>query len=573
VNEFENNVLAEFNVDNAWRHIEHLVENLAGRHTGAEQEKRSAEYIAEQLREAGLKPEIQAVDSWLGVPRDAFLRISSPLAVEFPCASDTGHGCEVTAEFIVIESADEARTRRDEIKGRVVVIPYSYSYPITPEEVRKQSGVGVIFGNWGPADVDILRVTAPQTWTYWGLPDPEAYRLGEEEAVPQAHIGRKSYETLRQMCREGTVKGTFKSTIESFWGKSHQVIADVEPAHGEASDDFLIMAAHHDSWYPGASDDAAGVGTLLEAARVLHGCRQSLRRKVRFMFVSGHENGAYATTTWYLDNHWREINDHAICFSFTDTPGFANAPEFKIEVSEELSRFAERCARDIVGAAPTINVHRGNKTADRGFYGIGVPSIYTRCAFTKAQADEWGGAFLGYWNHSDHDTIDKIDRENLQTNAHIRLLEAIRLAGEEGLPYDFRDCAKGMRERLEEWQAAGLHDVGGTLKLLDDLEARIGRLHEAIKAKTHPARTTNDVLKRLSRILTWTNYTYQGRYGQDIFGVNVAKPLTIMNSIDELVHHDAGSPMGLMLSARIRRDQNKVEDAFVEAIELLDPLN
>ena len=70
--------------------------------------------------------------------------------------------------------------------------------------------------------------------------------------------------------------------------------------------------------------------------------------------------------------------------------------------------------------------------------------------------------------------------------------------------------------------------------------------------------------------MTWVNYTYKGRYGQDVFGANVTQPLTIMNSIDELTYHELGSPMDLMLRAKIRREQNMVEDAYTQAVEIAD---
>ena len=441
-----------------------------------------------------MNPEIQAVDCWLGLPREAYLRIKEPVDLEIPCSSDTGHGEEISGEFLVIETPDEARQATESIKGKIVVMPYSYAYPMRPADVRKHGGAGVIYGNWGPSTANILRVTAPQTWTYWGLPEPEAYRLGEQEGIPQAHIGRQSYEQLREMCGAGRVTGTFKSTIESFWGRSHQVLVDVDPGHDDGRDDFMILAAHHDSWYPGASDDAAGVGVLIEAARVANIHRERLRRKLRFMFVSGHENGAYATSTWYIDNHWRELRERGVCFSFTDTPGFANAPEYKIEASEELIGFAERCARDIVGNEPVLNLHRANKTGDRGFFGLGIPSIYTRCAFTQAQAEEWGGAFLGYWNHSNHDTLDKIDKKALEVNGRIRLLEAVRLANANHLPYDFRPVLAGMRGRLERWQATNRYDVRGTLELLGTLEARIDSLHGDIAADRYAPTQADDAL-------------------------------------------------------------------------------
>lgn len=567
MNEIEKKIVDQFDVAKAWSHVRHLVEKLPGRYTGSDQERQSAEFIAARLREIGIEPQIQPVDSWLGVPDGATMRIEAPEPIDIPCAPDTGRGQLISGEFIVIETPEEARQLAGKLSGKIVVIPYSYSYPITPEEARKQGAAGMIYGNWGPSDVDILRVTAPQTWTYWGLPDPDAFRIGEQEAIPQAHIGRRSYERVRDLCRKGKVTGSFSANIRSFWGKSHQIIADVGPDHLGDDADFMIMAAHHDSWNPGASDDGGGVAVLLEAARVLHGARQSLKRKVRFMFVSGHENGAYATSTWYLDNHWQALREHAICFSFTDNPGFANAPEFKIEANEELMDFALACARDVVGDEPKINVHRANKTADRGFFGVGVPGIYTRGAFTQAQADAWGGAFLGYWNHSNHDTLDKIDPVNLERNARIRLLEAVRLCSAEILPYDFRRTVAGMRERLEGWQADGRYDVSGTLALARKLAEHLDAFYGS--ANTRDAGRTNETLKALARELSWINYTYQGRYGQDIFGVDLKKPLPIMNSIDELAHHAAGSPMDLMLRARIRRDQNKVEDALRASIALV----
>jgi hypothetical protein len=568
MNDFEKTVVGNFDAAKAWAHLEYLVMNLGGRHTGSPQERLSAQYIAEQLEAAGLEPQIQAVDSWLGLPRAAHLKIEQPFAAEFPCAPDTGHGQAVSGEFVFIETREDARRLRDMIRGKIVLSPYSYSYPITPEEVRNHGGIGLIFGNWGPADLEVLRVTAPQTWTYWGMPDPEAFRIGEQETIPQAHISRKTYERLKEAGKSATLSGTFSSTIDSFWGKSHQVVAHVEPEHPSADGDFMIMAAHHDSWNPGASDDAAGVAVLLEAARNLLKVRGRLRRAVRFLFVSGHENGAYATTTWYLDNHWRELHEHGTCFSFTDTPGFANAPEFKIEVSDELMGFAERCARDIVGGAPKITVTRGNKTADRGFYGIGVPSIYTRCAFTKQQTDLWGGAFLGYWNHSDHDTLDKVDKSNLEANAQIRLLEAVRLSSCELLPYNFSQVLAGICGRLEGLSANAAYDLGKTRELAARLKAEVALLPTAPSGIRQSSAHINDGLKKLSRCLTWVNSTYKGRYGQDIFGVNIAKPLPLMGTIEELGHHTIGSPMDLMLRAKLRRDQNKVDDVLAEGIEI-----
>ena len=50
---FEKRLISEFDVNNTWRHVEHLANNLPGRHAGSDDEKESAQYIAEQVKRAG----------------------------------------------------------------------------------------------------------------------------------------------------------------------------------------------------------------------------------------------------------------------------------------------------------------------------------------------------------------------------------------------------------------------------------------------------------------------------------------------------------------------------------------
>jgi hypothetical protein len=563
VNELERAFLQELDAHRAWQHVETLVTQFPGRHSGSPVELESARYILDACRANGVDAEIVAVDTWLGLPERGQLIVHGhhDMVIEF--SSGVGHGEQTAGELLLVESREEALAKREELDGRIVVLPYAYDLAITPQDAAAHGAIGMIYGNWGPKDLDILRVTAPQTWTYWGVPDPETFRAGEQE-IPQIHIGRKTYEQLKVHLAEGALQGSFRSTINSSWAKTHMVVATVGP--NGPGDEFSIAGCHQDSWSPGATDNGAGVGVLLEMARVFKQHEASLQRGIRFLFVSGHENGGYATSTWYLDNKWAEINDNAVVFSFTDTPGFANAPEINIEASEELGAFALQCARDVVGPEPVVHLKRPNKTADRGFYGIGVPTVYTRCAFTPETTTEWGGAFLGYWNHSDHDTLDKLDVDNLGTNMAIRALELHRLSHTEVLPYDFRPVVQGMLKRVRAWRDAGAFDLAQTEQLLEQLSEQVAAIYQTAPtcAKSH-----NRLVKALSRRLTHINHTVAGRYGQDIFGTPMQQCLVALAAIDELAHHEAASPMSLMLHAQIRRAQNRVNDALAEALCLL----
>ena len=73
---------------------------------------------------------------------------------------------------------------------------------------------------------------------------------------------------------------------------------------------------------------------MMELARVFQKHRGPLGRNIRLGFWTGHENGTYAASTWYLDRFWDEISDHGISLSVFDTPRFRNAPEYSVQVSE-----------------------------------------------------------------------------------------------------------------------------------------------------------------------------------------------------------------------------------------------
>jgi len=568
----ERSILDELDVKQVFGHIEWLVDQAPGRYAGSEDETKSAQYIQNVLSDYDVDSHIYDVDAYLGVPGKSELHILAPEKRDLlssPRAPTSGSS--VSGEVVLVESGEEARRHLGNMRSKIILAPYSYMLPITPEQIVMEGGVGMILGNWGPADSNALRVTAPQTWIYWGVPTSEIFRATKTTALPQIFVSPKDYQYLRNLCKRETLKASFTSNIASKWDKVHMVLGEVSGRN--TSDDFLLLGSHHDSWNPGASDDAAGVAVMLELARVFRRNSDRLKRKIRFAFVSGHENGAYATSTWYLDNFWEDIDEHAVVFAVYDTPGFKNAPEYKIEVTEELSGFALVCAQDIVNPDVKVNVHRANKTADRGFFGIGVPSIYTRNAFSKEQIDKWGGAFLGYWNHSAEDTIDKLGKQNMSEVMRIRALETFRLCKYALLPYNFEAVVDGFVERLEEWRR--LEDslnLSDTIEYTCELRDGVTKLNEVLK-DTKPSGVdldkANTLLKKLSRLLTQINYTTKGRYGQDILGTDLTRPLVALKDADQVESLEKGSPEQIMLLTKLVKEKNRVNDALRESVLLI----
>jgi hypothetical protein len=85
---------------------------------------------------------------------------------------------------------------------------------------------------------------------------------------------------------------------------AYNLIADMRGTDPALSTQIVLVGAHLDSWTDatGAIDDGAGVGTLLEAGRLLKDVGFRPRRTIRFIFYAGEEQGLFGAQS-YADAH------------------------------------------------------------------------------------------------------------------------------------------------------------------------------------------------------------------------------------------------------------------------------
>jgi Zn-dependent M28 family amino/carboxypeptidase len=78
----------------------------------------------------------------------------------------------------------------------------------------------------------------------------------------------------------------------------HNVVADIRGQ--TAPDEYVIVGAHLDSWdhAQGATDNAAGVGAVMEAARLLVASGVKPARTIRFVLFTGEEQGLLGSTAY-----------------------------------------------------------------------------------------------------------------------------------------------------------------------------------------------------------------------------------------------------------------------------------
>ncbi|WP_434391273.1 M28 family peptidase [Melittangium boletus] len=147
-----------------------------------------------------------------------------------------------------------------------------------------------------------------------GLPalKPEG---AQDAGLPVVALKRAGFEpVLEKLARKQKVSGRVAVKLERVLKDTWNVVARLPAAQdGTRASEAVVVGAHYDhlgeggrgSLAPdrrephlGADDNASGVAGMLEAARLLSGQRERLRRDVYFAAFSGEETGVLGSTAW-----------------------------------------------------------------------------------------------------------------------------------------------------------------------------------------------------------------------------------------------------------------------------------
>jgi carboxypeptidase Q len=80
----------------------------------------------------------------------------------------------------------------------------------------------------------------------------------------------------------------------------YNIIAEIPGTDARLKDEVVMIGAHLDSWHSatGATDNADGAATVLEAARILKAVGARPKRTIRFAIWGGEEQGLYGSRAW-----------------------------------------------------------------------------------------------------------------------------------------------------------------------------------------------------------------------------------------------------------------------------------
>ena len=572
----EKKLLEEYSEEQIQKHLQFLTGFF--RRAGTEGESRAAAYIRDRLDEYRIESELCEFDAYISHPGSAELEVISPLQNAFPALPRTfipstpPEGVE--AELVSLGKGLAEDYRKTDVRGKVVLarlggIEDRVEAARLAQEKGALAQVFITVGRLRAISVGQARYT-------WGSPTPET--LHHVPKIPALSICKEDGEYLLELLRESPVTVRVKADASTGYERVKFPVATL-PGRRE-KEQFVLVGGHYCSWFTGAADNAAANALMLEMARVLSAEKRNLDRSVRFAWWTGHEQGTYAGSTWYLDHHWDDLRDHGIAYLVLDGIGRIGSSGFEIKNTEEIRTFQETVVREVLGL--DVRSKRVPRTGDQSFWGIGIPSFLGRTAFEGKRSHS--DVEPGWYDHTVEDILDKVDLSLLPVHFRAHLVSILRLCNNSILPFEFVTMAEEFRRGFIELELASgsLFDLTSLMneaerlrKNTEALNRTIQKCHASLrktgagKGASSKSEAIDACLIRLSRILLPVLSTEAGKYGQDPMGMRL-RPFPRLDPLRTLATMDAKTEECRALVTSLVRERNQLSDALNEANGMIE---
>jgi hypothetical protein len=314
---------------------------------------------------------------------------------------------------------------------------------------------------------------------------------------------------LRERVKRGEQpRVVLQAAVETGWCQTPILQADLDAPDPDAP--FILFSGHHDTWYYGVMDNGSANVAMLEVARLCASRRQQWRRGLRLCFWSGHSHGRYSGSTWYVDQHWDELDRHCAVHLNIDSPG-AKGADMLGNVGSMPPLFGLAAEAIGVQSGQTLLGKRMSRGADQSFNGVGLPALF-------GDISEPPTTPIGphcWWWHTPHDLLENIDEANQVRDTRIYVHALWRLLTDPVLPLDFAAHAGDLLAELHSLGSA----LGERLPLTELVSAAqtTRNLATALSAVASADRTAriDHALMHVSRALVPIDYTTGDRFAHD----------------------------------------------------------
>src|SRR5574341_1926664 len=382
----EAKLLADVSVNRGWALIERFAD--LNRESGGADEFAAADYVISQLQRLRIPHDVHEPRLYLPLPRSASVELPGGITLKGkpPAFAASTEPAGLTAPIVHVPGAaikdvadlfEDHRSGGADVRGKIVVSE-GYAMPLVVERFERAGAAGQVFINPGK------NVHWGICTSIWGAPTDKT--IERKPRTPVLAIGRPDGDRLTTAIRDGLSQATIKTALEEGWYRCKLPVARI----AGASDDFMLVHGHYDSWDVGIGDNAVGDATLLELARIFHAHRKRLRRSLLVAWWPGHSMGRYAGSTWFADRFAMGLRQRCVAALNIDSPGCWQATQYdEVMWMAEAGDLCRRAIRDATGVTP--HRLRPIRAGDYSFNQLGLTSFFMLLSnIPKAERDQLG---------------------------------------------------------------------------------------------------------------------------------------------------------------------------------------
>lgn len=251
-------------------------------------------------------------------------------------------------------------------------------------------------------------------------------------AVPSIILASEHYNLIARMLLQKIpvklaveIQGTFNEDDRH----THNVIAEIPGTDRALKDEIVMVGAHLDSWHTGtgATDNADGTSTVMEAMRILKTLNVRPRRTIRAALWAGEEQGLLGSKA-YVEQHLAGDKNKAardrFSVYFNVDNGYPPISGFYMENNDPARAIMTDWLKPVSGIGAIIPApgHIG-ATDHLSFLDLGIPGFQAVQEYVNYDVRT---------HHTNMDTSERIDPNALKQAATVMAVVLYQAAMREG---------------------------------------------------------------------------------------------------------------------------------------------
>ena len=239
-------------------------------------------------------------------------------------------------------------------------------------------------------------------------------REGPPGGVPTVTLSGEHYNMIERMLRQRMPVKLRINVQTKFYdddnGNAYNVIAELPGADPAVKDEIVMIGGHLDSWHTGvgATDNADGATTVMEAMRILKAAGARPRRTIRVALWGGEEQGLLGSKAWVAEHLVGEAREKFDVYFNIDN-GTGPIYGWYLQNNEGVRQLFEDWIAPLKSDGVRRNVIEPVGSTDHmSFLDAGVPG------FNPIQD------YNGYdtrTHHTNMDTVDRVDVKEIRQAA------------------------------------------------------------------------------------------------------------------------------------------------------------